>query len=101
MIYKTFKIANQLIHTIFVESLQGGKYGKFNDAKNQIILAKTVEIEGEIIELSPSQIENTFYHEVIHAFQFYYNNEFDEAQAQVYANFICEMLASGQALEEK
>lgn len=101
MIYKTFKIANQLIHTIFVESLQGGEYGKFNDAKNQIILAKTVEIEGEIIELSPSQIENTFYHEVIHAFQFYYNNEFDEAQAQVYANFICEMLASGQALEEK
>ena len=101
MIYKTFKIANQKIQTILLDSLPGGEYGKFNDAKNQIILAKTVEVEGEIIELSPSQIENSFYHEVIHAFQFYYNNKFDEAQAQVYANFICEMLTSGQVLEEQ
>lgn len=28
----------------------------------------------------------------IHAFQFYYDNKFDEAQAQVFANFMCEFI---------
>lgn len=98
MIYKIFKIANQCIHVKILDSLPEGKYGEFNDAKNQILLAKSVEVNGEVIKLSPEQIENSFYHEVIHAFQFYYNNEFDEAQAQVYANFICEMLATGEII---
>ena len=100
MIYKTFKIANQEIKTILLDSLPGGEYGKFNDAKNEILLAKSVVVDDEVIELTEQQMQNTFFHEVIHAFQFYYNNEFDEAQAQVYSNFICEMLASGQILEE-
>ena len=101
MIYKTFKIANQKIQTILLDSLPGGEYGKFNDAKNEIQLARNIIVEGETIKLSPQQIQNTFMHEVIHVFQFYYNNEFDEAQAQVYANFICEMLETGQILKEE
>lgn len=96
MIYKTFKIANQVIQTKIVNSLEGGAYGKFNDAKNQITLAKTVEIDDEVVELTPNQIENTFFHELMHVFQYYYNNEYDEAQAQVFANFMCEMLATGE-----
>lgn len=100
MIYKTFKIANQVIQTTFLESLPGGEYGKFNDAKNEIQLARNIIVEDETVKLTPQQIKNTFFHEVIHVFQFYYNNEFDEAQAQVYANFICEMLETGQVLEE-
>lgn len=100
MIYKTFKIANQEIKTTLLDSLPGGEYGKFNDAKNEILIAKSVVVDDEVIELTEQQMQNTFFHEVIHAFQFYYNNEFDEAQAQVYANFICEMLESGQILEE-
>ena len=38
------------------------------------------------------QLRNTFYHELFHVFQFYYNNEFNEIQAQVYANFMCEFI---------
>ena len=101
MIYKTFKIANQKIQTLLLDSLPGGEYGKFNDAKNEIQLARNIIVEGETIKLSPQQIQNTFMHEVMHVFQFYYNNEFDEAQAQVYANFVCEMLETGQVLEEE
>ena len=100
MIYKTFKIANQKIQTVLLDSLPGGEYGKFNDAKNEILIAKSVVVDDEVIELTEQQMQNTFFHEVIHAFQFYYNNEFDEAQAQVYANFICEMLESGQILKK-
>lgn len=95
MIYKKFKIANQTIRTKLVSSLEGGEYGKFNDAKNEILLATNVEVDGETIELTVEQIENTYWHEVIHAFQFYFNNSYDEAQAQCFSNFICEMRATG------
>lgn len=40
--------------------------------------------------MSDEQLRNTFYHELFHVFQFYYNNEFNEAQ--VYANFMCEFI---------
>lgn len=96
MIYKQFKIAGQSIQTKIVEKLPDNEYGKFNDAKNLIEIAKTVEADGEIVELSESQLNNTWYHEVCHAFQFYFNNELDEAQAQVYANFMCELLETGK-----
>lgn len=29
---------------------------------------------------------------IMSCFQFYYNNEFNEIQAQVYANFMCEFI---------
>lgn len=44
------------------------------------------------VTVSDEQMRNTFYHELFHAFQFYFNNEFNEAQAQVYANFMCEFI---------
>lgn len=45
-----------------------------------------------VVTVSDEQMRNTFYHELFHAFQFYFNNEFNEAQAQVYANFMCEFI---------
>lgn len=96
MIYKKFKIANQTITTKLVNHLEENDYGLFNDAKNQILVAKTIEKEGETVDLTEEQMFNTWAHEVVHAFQFYYNNEFDEAQAQVFANFVCEMVATGE-----
>ena len=42
--------------------------------------------------MSDEQLRNTFYHGLFHVFQFYYNNEFNEIQAQVYANFMCEFI---------
>ena len=41
-------------------------------------------------------MENTLWHEILHAFQFYATTEYDEAQAQVYANFICELNKTAQ-----
>lgn len=95
MIYKQFKIAGQTIRTKIVDSLPNNEYGKFNDAKCLIEIARTVEADDEVIKLSATQMENTWMHELIHVFQFYYDNEFDEAQAQVYANFLCELLETG------
>ena len=36
------------------------------------------------------QIKNTFWHELFHAFNYYWDNDEDEALAQVFANFMRE-----------
>lgn len=101
MIYKKFKIAGQWITTEVVDQLEGGDYGNFNDAKNLILIAKNVEIDDELVKLTRLQMESTWYHEVFHAFQFYFNNEYSEAQAQVYSNFVTELLSSGETFRDE
>ena len=88
-----FKIANQEITVVMEDSLPNNDYGYFCDATNTIKLARTInsEHDGEVI-LSDEQVRNTFYHELFHVFQFYFNDEFNETQAQVYANFMCEFI---------
>lgn len=77
-----FKIANQEITVVIEEILP-----------NMIKLARTLKTEHDgVVTVSDEQMRNTFYHELFHAFQFYFNNEFNEAQAQVYANFMCEFI---------
>ncbi len=90
-----FKIANQEVTVVIEESLPNNDYGHFSDATNTIKLAKTLRSEyNGTVSLSDEQIRNTFYHELFHVFQFYFSNEFNEAQAQVYANFMCEFISS-------
>lgn len=88
-----FKIANQEITVVIEETLPNNDYGYFCDATNTIKLARTLktELDGEVI-LNDEQVRNTFYHELFHVFQFYFNNKFNETQAQVYANFMCEFI---------
>ena len=47
-----------------------------------------------VVRLTEDQITNTFWHELIHCFQFYFDNSYSEAQSQVYANFMCEYFKS-------
>lgn len=88
-----FKIANQEITVVIEEILPNNNYGYFCDDTNMIKLARTLKTEHDgVVTVSDEQMRNTFYHELFHAFQFYFNNEFNEAQAQVYANFMCEFI---------
>lgn len=83
---KKFTIAG-IPHTINiydeVEGEDGEVYGDYCDAKCEIRIARTVNG----VELSEAQILNTVEHELNHVFQFYFNNEYNEAQAQCFANF--------------
>lgn len=83
---KEFTIANINIRFEYKETLDNGDFGIFQAKRNLIQIATTHEGE----PLSDEIIDNTVWHEIFHAFQYYYNNEFDEAQAQVYANFMRE-----------
>ncbi len=88
---QSFKIANQEISVSTVNETENDDYGYFCDATNTIVIAKTVKVNNKPVNLTEKQIKNTYWHEVFHTFQFYYNNKYDEAQAQVFANFMCEL----------
>lgn len=61
---KKFKIANNWITVNIVDRLQDGRYGTYNDVKQLITLAKTIEIANEVVQLTEEQILNTFMHEL-------------------------------------
>lgn len=88
----SFKCAGFTIKIEICDKLPDNTYGDFNDVKNLIRIAKSIEIDREVIQLTKEQIINTLYHEVGHCFQWYYNTNTDEAQAQVFANFMQEFM---------
>lgn len=87
----SFKCANHIITVVIEDKNSKNNYGYFCDATNQINLARKVNVE-EIgdIKLTDQQVVNTFFHELMHCFQFYYGNEYSETEAQVFANFMYE-----------
>lgn len=89
---KKFKIANNWITVNIVKSLPNSNYGIYNEAKQEINIAKTVKIDNEIVQLTEELILNTFMRELTHCMQFYFDHNITEVQAQVYANFLCEFL---------
>lgn len=89
-----FKCAGFTIKVIIEDELPNGDYGSFCDARNEIKIARTVKSDNQIVELTEEQITNTFWHELFHCFQFYYDNEYSEGQSQTYANFMCEYFHS-------
>jgi hypothetical protein len=96
MIYpESFIIANQK-HTVeFVNRLSDDRVGEYDGIKSIIRIAKNVLTEeGDLESLSEETIENTFWHELFHAFQTFYNNDLSEANAQVFANFMREFFTT-------
>jgi hypothetical protein len=93
MIPEKFECAGFVINVKIVDKLHNNEYGLYCDATNTISIAKTVDVAdiGKV-ELTEQQMLNTFMHELVHVWQFYFNNTYDEAQAQVFANFMCEYI---------
>lgn len=86
-----FTLSGNTFKVEFVEKTEDNSYGYFCDATQCITLAKKVDTStlGEV-ELTDVQIINTFFHELVHAFQFLYGSDYSETEAQVYANFLTE-----------
>lgn len=94
---KEFIIANNVIKVI-IEDIDNvnNNYGTFSDATNEIHIYRSLRIGGKIIPLTKEQLKNTFWHEVMHCFQFYSGKEYDEKEAQVYANFLRDLILSSK-----
>lgn len=89
----TLKIAGNEVKVVLEDKVPDNNYGYWSDVTNTMHIARTIEEKyAGTVTLTRDQMRNTYFHEALHAFQFYYNNSYDEAQAQVYANFICEIL---------
>lgn len=96
-----FKCAGNTIKVQLVEKTHNNNYGNWCDVTNTITIAKTIELEDKtVVRLTEDQITNTFCHELIHCFQFYFDNSYNEAQSQVYANFLCEYFKSTTSDDE-
>lgn len=89
-----FTINSQEIKIELVNTLPDSNYGSYNDAKELIQIARTVEIDGESVELTNEQIENTLWHEVLHAFQFHSKGECSETESNTYAGYLVEFFKS-------
>jgi hypothetical protein len=99
---KEFKCAGNVITVNMVDKLKDHEYGNWCDATNTIELARSIYIdEDNTVELTEEQITNSFYHELGHCFQFYFDNSCDEAQAQTFANFMCEFMRTANTVENE
>lgn len=65
---KRFKIANTEYEVQVVDKSDDGNYGYHNDIRRKIVVAKSMDDEGKIVQLTEQQIENTFWHELFHCF---------------------------------
>lgn len=88
----SFEIARHLYNIIFCDFIDNGDtFGLHDNIKLEIKIAlKMKDDDGNVISLTKRQVKNTFYHELFHAFNYYYNTEQDEALAQTFANFMQE-----------
>ncbi len=82
-------ILKHKIKVTLVRTLDG-KFGLFDSVKNEIKIAQHIPSDDEEVALSPIQILHTFWHEVFHVFQWFYEGGFNEGQSQAYAGFMLE-----------
>ena len=94
---RQFSIAG-IKHTVeIVDDIDGGDtFGRFIPSGQKILLAERVKSGDIWYDQSDEMMENTLWHEILHVFQFYATTEYDESQAQVYSNFICELNKTAQ-----
>lgn len=76
--------------------LEDNRYGYYDSVKEEIVLFTKVKTNGEPITLSQTQLEATFWHELIHCFQWHIKGTTDEWEAQSYSGLMVEFIRSSQ-----
>lgn len=93
---KNFVIANMphkvVLEHSAVDSNGDCVFGYYRSVDGNIVLGEYVldKKSSKEFQVPDEQIKNTFYHELFHAFNFYWNNEFSEELAQTFSNFMRE-----------
>lgn len=91
LIPKQFTIAGITIKVKIVDCIDNGScYGIFNDVACEIKIANRVKVDGVWYDVQENSKINSFFHELFHAFSYYWNTETPEDLAQVFANFALE-----------
>lgn len=96
MLPSEFKLFGNTINVKVVDTCSDSRYGYWNDATEEIVVATKVAIDRKLINLTEKQIDLCFLHELIHAFQWYAKGEYNEAEAQVYAQLLYDYLNTNE-----
>lgn len=75
-----------------IDNTDENRYGYYDSAREEIIIFRKLKSDGKLVELTDIQLEATFYHELLHAFQWHIKGETDEIEAQSYSGLILEFL---------
>ena len=90
-----FTINSQEITIELVDTLPDQKFGEYCCITDKIKLARNVkDDDGTVIPLKEEQIENTFWHELLHVFQWHSNGDFSEEESNTYAGYLVEFFKS-------
>ena len=91
-IINNFTLAGINFKVVYEDLINEGEdFGQFNPITSTIQIANYVlDEKDQKIEVPEDNKENTFYRELFHCFNYYYNNDMPEALAQTFANFMCE-----------
>lgn len=92
------KIPKQFVihgHTVKViqkeiDNYDDNRYGYYDSVKEEIVIFRKVRSDGEPVTLTEVQIEATFYHELMHCFQWHIKGTTDEWEAQSYSGLMVE-----------
>lgn len=77
-----------------IDNKEDNRYGYYDSVREEIVIFSKVRSNGEPVDLTDTQIEATFYHELVHCFQWHIKGETDEWEAQSYSGLIIEFLKS-------
>ena len=80
VIPKEITILKHRIKIIYVRILDDA-FGKFDPVNNEIKIAQYALSNDKEVALSETQILHTFWHEVFHVFQWFYEGEYNEGQS--------------------
>ncbi len=91
---KQFIIHGHIIKVIQkeIDSKEENRYGYYDSVREEIVIFNKVRSDGEPITLTQVQIEDTFWHEVMHLFQWHIKGSCDEWEAQSYAGLMIEFI---------
>ena len=73
-----------------IDSINDNRYGYYDSVKEEIVIFHKVRSGEESITLTDTQIEATFWHELIHCFQWHIKGQTDEWEAQSYSGVLLE-----------
>lgn len=75
-----------------IDTVDDNRFGYYDSVKEEIVVFNKVRSDGEPVTLTETQVESTFYHELMHCFQWHIKGETDEQEAQSYSGLIIEFL---------
>lgn len=90
-----FTINTQEITVEIVDQLQDQRFGEYNSITDTIRIAKCIKNDdGEVIKLKEEQILNSFFHELLHVFQWHCTGDTSETESSTYAGYFIEFIKS-------